>query len=889
MRWTARLSNLFRNIFDRQRVERDLDAELRAFLEMAVEERRSAGMSEPDARRAALLELQGLEQVKEQVRDARTGALVEQIRQDLSYAGRMFVKTPGFTAAAVVTLALGIGATTAIFSIVDTVVYRPLPYKDPGRLVKIAGNTTGVLQDDVSFADFADVRDLNRVFEGVAADDGIQFSVKDEGRERTVAGAMVTAGWLPTLGVQPIHGRAFLPEESMPGRNHVLILTAEYWRKRFNADPNVVGQALSANGAQYTIVGVLPPNVLRNEADVLTPLVPAEYPVERGHRDLDVFARLRPGVTLAQARAEVDAISRRLADAFPATNAGRRMAIAPLDKYYVDIGPRSQEGLLLVLGAVGLVLLIACVNVSSLMLARALTRGRECLIRSALGASRARLVRQLLVESLLLFVAGGAVGLVMARWSIDSLHAFAVANGYVPERLVVAIDGRVFAFSLSMTLIAGLLFGLAPALRASRVDLNQGLRDAGFTHGGRRQNRGRRALIVAQLALSLVLLTGFGLLTRSFVRVYAAAGDLAVDKVIETSAEGGRTFGPAVTFWRTVLAEAEAIPGIDLAAVSSRPPVHRVREVPFRLEAETAASSRSTASAGDVLVSAGYFRTLGIPLLQGRSFSDADNGSSTPVAIVSQSLARRFFPGASAVGRRIRVVEQDPMTCCSAAGPVSGMLREIVGVAADVRQGNLDEAPAMTIYRPYTQMVEHDMYLLLRARSPGDAARIAPDLRARFLAAGLGDDWEDAHLLRQVIAASESIRLRRFVVLLLGSFAALALALAAVGLYGVMAYSVAERRREIGIRMALGATRQRLLRQVLAEALRLAAAALVVGVLAAQLLTRLIATMLFGISRTDAVTYAGVWTLLAAVALVASYVPARRAAHVDPMIALRDS
>src|SRR5258708_58446 len=410
MRWRVRQSSLLRNIFSRPRVERDLDDELRAYLDLAVEERRRASMAADDARGGALMEMQGLEQVKEQVRNARSGAVIEQIRQDLSYAVRMSVKNRGFTAASVLTLALGIGATTAIFSLVDTVIYRPLPYKDPGRLVKIAGNNTGQLQDDVSYADFADVRAGNHVFDGVAADDGVELTLIDGGRSQSVMGAVVTTDWLPTLGVQPVVGRVFLPEEALPGRNRVLILTAEYWRRRFAADPSVVGQSLSVNGAQYTIVGLLPPNVLRYGADLLTPLVSAEYPVGRGHRDLDVFARLRAGVTLAQAQAEIEAISRRLAGDYPATNAGRHMALVPLDKSYVSIASRSRQGLLLMMGAVGLVLLIACVNVANLMLARALTRGRECLIRAALGASRRRLGRQLLIANLPLFLPRGGLG-----------------------------------------------------------------------------------------------------------------------------------------------------------------------------------------------------------------------------------------------------------------------------------------------------------------------------------------------------------------------------------------------------------------------------------------------------------------------------------------------
>jgi putative ABC transport system permease protein len=535
------------------------------------------------------------------------------------------------------------------------------------------------------------------------------------------------------------------------------------------------------------------------------------------------------------------------------------------------------------------VLLIACVNVANLMLARALARGRECLIRAALGASRARLIRQLLVENLLFFLAGGALGLLIARWSVESLHGLAVASGYVPQRLATGIDGRVFVFTIGVSLLSGVIFGLAPALRASRVDLSQGLRDSSATlQGGRSQTRVRRVLIVAELTLSLVLLTAFGLLARSFVRVQAVAGSLAADRIIETSAEGGREFGPAVSFWRAALVEAEGIPGIERAAVTSRPPVHGARSREFRIVGQSSADGRN-AMAGDILVSSRYFQTLGIPILEGRAFTDADSGSAPAVVIVSRSLARRFFPGTSAIGRRLEIVEEETSRCCAAPGPLTGVTRAIVGVVEDVRQANLDEAPALTIYRPYTQIVEHDMYLLLRARTPADAARLAPSLRARLLAAGVGTEWWDVRLLRDVIRQSESIRLRRFVLMLLGGFAGLAVMLAAVGLYGVMAYAVAERRREIGIRVALGATRPRVLRDVLGEAMRLTMTALVVGGVAAQLAARVIGTMLFGVGTFDILTYVAVWTFLAAVAVAASYLPARRAARLDPVDVLKAS
>jgi putative ABC transport system permease protein len=756
--------------------------------------------------------------------------ILEQLRHDLLYGARMLTKQRGFTTAAVLTVALGIGANTAIFTIVDTVVFRPLPYKDPARLVKIWGSGVQHPLADVSFADFVDIRDQNHVFEAVAADDGEGVTVEYGGARESVNAAFVTEDWLSTLGVQPLLGRAFVAEEARPGRNRVVMLSHRYWQRRFGSDPNAVGQSLVVDAQPVIVVGVLPPNVLRYSADLLRPLVPAEYPVERGHRDLDVFARLRPGVTLARAQVEIETIARRLAREYPATNQGRGFQVVALDKYYASIDTKAREGLVLMLGAVGLVLLIACVNVSNLLLARAIGRARECAIRVALGASRARLVRQLLTEYVLLFLAGGVLGILLARWSLRALLVLAVGSGYVPERMAVSLDARVFAFSLMASLVTGVVFGLFPALRATGVDLTAGLKDSGSTsHTGSRQGRTRRVLIVSELVLSLVLLVGFGLLIRSFVRVLANAGSLAADTLLETSADGGRSFVAAVAFWRAALEQAQAVPGIEAVAVTSRPPVHGARQQAFVVAGQSDLQSGEPPRAGDILVSSEYFRTVGIPPLRGRVFTDNDTGSSLPVVVISQRLARRYFPGRDPIGRRLSLREQSPMMCCSAAGPVENVWREVVGVVGDIRQANLDEEPAATIYRPYSQIIEHDMYLLARVRSAAEVPRAASELRSRLQLLNPGTEWVDVRVMRELIDQSESIRLRRFVLILLGTFAGLALLLAGVGLYGVMAYFVAERRREIAIRVALGAARSDVFRQVMGEAMRLALASLLLG------------------------------------------------------------
>jgi putative ABC transport system permease protein len=515
-------------------------------------------------------------------------------------------------------------------------------------------------------------------------------------------------------------------------------------------------------------------------------------------------------------------------------------------------------------------------------------RYRECLVRTALGASRARLLSQLLVENVLLFVLGGALGILLASWSVGSTVALAVAEGYVPARMTVSIDVRVLLFALSMSLGTGLIFGLAPAVRSARVDLNQGLRDASHgAGGGPGRGRSRRVLIVAELTLSLVLLIGFGLLIRSFLGLQSIGPGFDSTRLLEIASDGGRSFPEAVAYWQTALDRAGVMSGVESVAVTSRPPLRGARSQRFAVEGLNVAAADEP-RAGDILVSAGYFKTLGIPVIAGRPFNERDSHGSTPVVVISQTLAARFFPDQNPLGRRLRLGERLPMTCCSSGAPVENVWREVVGVVGDIRQANLDEQPAATIYRPFTQIVEHDMFLMLKVRSDADLTRLAVSLPAALGAGSPGGQWSEGRPTAQVINASESVRLRRFVLILLGAFAGLALALAAVGLYGVMSYFVAERRREIAVRMALGATRSAVLAHVLSEAGRLVVAGLVLGGIAAHLLTRFISSLLFGVNANDAPTYIGVFGILGLVALLASYLPASRAAAIDPILALKE-
>ena len=814
---------------------------------------------------------------------------MEQFRRDLSYGVRIAARNRSFTAAAVLTLALGIGAATAIFSIADAIVFRPLPYADVDRLVKIWGSSAAEPVDNMSLADFNDLTERSAIFEQVAADDGSDARVQYDGSSHFVDVAFVTAQWLPTLGVRPLLGRGFLPEEFQPGREDVLILTNAYWRSRFAADATIVGRAIDIDRKKATIVGVLPPNVLRYSAGVLKPLVLSAYPSRRDYRNLDVFARLRSGVTLAAAQAELDLLGRRLEAASPSGEINRSYRIVPLDKYYASLSPSAGHRLMLMLGAVGLVLLIACVNVANLLLARAATRTRECVIRTALGASRARLARQLVIENMLLFLAGGAFGCYFAWWALDWAVALAVAGSYVPAQMMVSLDGRALTFSVLVSAMTGLVFGLAPAWQASHVDVTAGLKDSSQTvHGSPRGRRTGRALIVAELALSVVLLVGCGLVVRSLVTLYANADGFVPDRLLETASDAGREFGPAIRKWQTALDRARSIPGVEWAAVSSRPPVHGGRRQTFSVSGQAVFAPGQEPRAGDILISADYFHTMGIPIVKGRAFNEQDAAQSPPVVIVSETFVRQMFPNEDPIGRRIRIDERSTMTCCATAGPVENVWREIVGVVGDIRQANLDEAPAATIYRPYTQIVEHDMFLMVRTRTDRDMARVAASLPGELRKADPTMNWSDVQPMHQVIAQSGAIRERRFVMSLFGAFAVLALILAAVGLYGVMAYFVAERRREIAVRIALGATRPIVLKQVLGEALRLLTIGLVAGALITQAVTRLISSLLFGVATTDAATHLAVFGLLGTVAMLASYLPARHAATLDPMRALRD-
>jgi predicted permease len=879
----TRLPKLLRNLLFRHRVERDLDDELRAYLEMAAEEKQRAGLSEDDARRVAVREAGGLDQVKENVRDVWAGATLDTVRQDVVYGARLLAKNRGFTVVAVATLALGIGVNTAVFSLVDAVVFRPLPYREPDRLVKICTRTAKSCADDVSLPELEQIRAQQTVFESVAADDYADFAVVDStGAPQPMDAARVTASWLATLGTPPILGRTFEEGEAEAGRDAVAILTHEAWQRRFRGARDIVGRSLATKTGPVTVIGVLAPNVLRYEADVLRPLVESQYPAEWAHRDLDVFARLKPGVTLAQARAEIDVIGARIDALRGGTPRGLRLE--PLGKYYAFLStePRkADQTLLLLLGAVGLVSFIACANVAGLLLTRAVARHRECVIRSALGASRGRLLRQLVLESLLLFLLGGAAGLVVALASARGIAALAQAGGYLPGNMEVPLDGRMLAFALLLSLAAGLVFGIVPAFRASRVQLSEALHDASArAGGGRRRRRAGRFLVATELATALVLLVGFGLLLRTLHLLYVVPPGFDLSRMAVTVTEAsGADLETRLAFWRDARERARILADVEAVAVTSRPPLHGARSVGVARDGHPLPVEGQAPLADDVFVDPGYFKTMKIAVTQGRPFREEDDRSAPHVAIVSESLARREWGRQDPIGQRL-VVERSPRSCC--VGEVGGGTWEVVGVVADVRQGSLAEPLAATLYRPYSQIIEHDMFLVTRARSSEGLARLAAALPAH-----LGGHWTRLDDMRRIARESAALRLRRFAFILLGLFAVVAIVLAGVGVYAIMAHAVADRTREIGIRIALGATRPALVREVLVDAGGVAAVGVGLGSAAALAASRLLSSLLFGVTGQDVPTYIGVSAVLAAVTLLAAYVPARRATRVDPILALR--
>ena len=802
--------------------------------------------------------------------------------QDLRYGARVLLKQPGFTLIAVIILAFGIGANSAIFSVVNAVLLRPLPYDNPERLLKVNRKftQTAKLGEITSPLNFLDLRSRNHSFEYLGAYlSSVPFNLGGNAEPEPVTGAMISDTLLPVLGVQPMRGRNFLPEEDQKGGNKVVILSYGLWLRRFGADPNVLGQAITLGSQPYTIVGVMPQRFEFPTRDTAV-WIPFGFVYEDGGRGnffVEVVGRLKPGVTFEQAQSDMASIGASLAREYPDDNADTSVALVRLQEQMTD---KVRPTLLLLLGAVGCVLLIACANIANLLLVRASTRQKEISIRSALGASGFRIVRQLLSESLLLSLAGGSLGVLVGYWGVQILIAISPED--LPRLSEIGIDGRVLGFTFMVSILTGLLFGLVPALQASRPNLNEALKEGG------RSSRGggswlRSGLVVAEVAMSVVLLISAGLLMHSFWRVltvnpgFTAQRILTFDIALPLVKYDRKKTGQ---FFQQALDRISALPGAQaVGATTILPFSNNNNSRYFTIEGRVGNSPQDFTIANHRLVSQHYFETLGVPLIKGRPLNAADFGSnSMPVVVINQAFARRFFPNQDALGQRFKMGETTDT-------PFPWMT--IIGIVGDVKHTSLETEAKPEMYRPFLQISNfengREMTFAVRTTQPPEA--LIPAIRREIQTLDHEQPIANASTMEGLL--SKSVARRQFSLLLFGFFALTALVLSGVGIYGVLSYTVTQGTREIGIRMALGARQSDVLKLVVGRGLMLAIAGLGLGVTGALVLTRLMKSLLFGVTPTDTTTFVIVSLGVTVVSLLACYLPARRATKVDPLVALR--
>jgi putative ABC transport system permease protein len=803
--------------------------------------------------------------------------------QDLRYGFHLLWKSPGFTLVALLALALGIGANTFIFSVVNALLLRPLPFPDSDRITSILAKSpdTGALFSSYSLPNFEDIRDRNQVFEHVAALYMSTEFLRSGDEPERLRGAYVSAELFPLLGVKPLIGRTFSREEERSGDGNFIVLSYNLWQRRFNGNPKIIDQNVVIGSRPTNVLGVMPEGfkfpVGARQVDFWMPLISSIPPTARTARGavyLGLFARLKPNVTLIQAQADMNLIASQLATQYPESNTG--LNIVPVSTHERLVG-QIRPALLVLLGAVALVLLIACANVANLMLARASVRQKEIAIRTAIGATRWRVVRQLLTESLLLSILGGAAGVLLAFWAIELLISSNPAN--LPRVAEIALDKQVLLFTLGLTTVTGLFFGLAPALQASRTDLNESLKDGmRESSGGIKRNRTRSALVISEIALSLILLVGATLLFQSLRRVLAISPGFESDNVLaaDVSVSSSKYPEPAqrAAFYREALERIASLPGVESAGIVYPLPLGGSFEsYTFDIAGQPPFPPGQQPSANRRVISPDYFRTMKTPLRKGRTFGPQDQATAPAVMIVNDTFARRFFPGEEVIGKRIIPGEgRQPVT------------REIVGVVGDIRHEGLDVEPSPEYYVPYEQTSVDDLTVVARTTG-GNPTSIATPLRA--VIRGMDKDQPVYNIRPMTQLLSESVAQRRFNMVLLSGFAILAMVLAGIGIYGVMSYSVAQRTREIGVRIALGAQSRDVLKMVLSHALVLTAIGLALGLLGAFALTRFLVTLLYEVRPTDLTTFAIVSLVLAAVAITACLIPARRATKVDPLVALR--
>jgi len=820
-------------------------------------------------------------------RGVKVGTLI----QDVRYAIRMLGKNPGFALIAILTLGLGIGANTAIFSVVNGVLLRPLPYPEPSQLVALSEKTMNFESSSISYPNFLDWQRSNSAFASMAAYRNDDFSITGSGEAERVRVGMVSAGFFEILGVHPVRGRVFKPEEDRLGTTPVALISAGLWQRKFGSAPDIIGKSITMNGDGYTVIGILPAGFhlestnFERIKDVYIPIGQNKDPLFHDrtvHPGMRAIGRLKPGVTLAAAQADMDRIATNLATAYPDADKGAGIGIMPLKK---DIVGDVQPYLLILLGAVGFVLLIACVNVANLQLSRSTTRAREFAIRAALGASQSRVIRQLLTESILLALAGGALGLSLATWGIQAALRALPEN--LPRAQEVGLDGRVLMFTLAASTLAGVMFGLVPALKTSRPNLQSTLKESGRGGSGAR-HRAQGVFVVIEMAMALVLLTGAGLMVRSLVGLWSVYPGFNPRGVLTFAVSLSPSLGVNPATSRSALREMgeklKSIPGVEaVSSTGGALPMNGDNELPFWLDGQPKPANASEMNESlFYMVEPGYLSVMEIPLLRGRNFTPEDNEHSHQVMVVDESFARQYFPKQDPIGKRIHIgiVDMDP---------------EIVGIVGHVKHWGLDRdgdakhpilAQAYLYFmqipdRFWTGPPQTEMIL----RTKGSPVGLAPTIRKAIGKLNSENVIYEIKPLEEIVA--DSLANRRFSMVLLSVFAALALLLSSIGIYGVISYVVAQRTHEIGIRIALGAQRHDVLRLMLGEGMKMALVGVAIGVAVALGLTRLMVELLFGVSATDPTTFIAVAAVLTGVALAACYIPARRAMRVDPIVALR--
>jgi putative ABC transport system permease protein len=881
----TKLLRIAHMIFRRDQTEREMDAELRFHLDMETRKNRERGLDEKTARQLALRNFGGVELTKEQCRDARGGRFVETTLQDLRYGARVLKRNPGFTIVALLTLTLGIGANTAIFSVIYGVLMRPLPYAEGNRLVILHQQAPLARIDDMGFSvkEINDYRDQSQTLDGVVEHHSMSFLLLDGEEAQRVATAVVSANFFDVLGVTALYGRTFLPSDDVKGAEAVLVLSNNYWRQQYKSDPNIVGRVFRMNDKPHTVIGVLPPiPEYPSESDVYMPTVACptrssdRFIANRTFRMMNVFGKLKPGATVEQTQADLSVIASNLQKAYPEAypeNRGYAATVVPLHE---ELTKQAKPTFLILLGTAGLVLLIACANVANLTLARLMQREREMAIRAAMGAGRGRLIRQMLTESTMLSLMGGALGLAVAAWGLQLLVNFAAR--FTPRAHEISIDGYVLLFTLLVSLGTGLIFGLMPALGSDK-NLSGALKENSRTTAGVARHRARSLLVVAQVALSFMLLMGAGLMMRSLLKLQSVNPGFNPENVLtlRVSPNGYRynTSEKYRDFMLRVLDRARSQPGVLSAALGSTYPMNAIgirfgpNNQPFKIENRPQDSGAPPLTADIRSVTPAYFDTIKMPLVKGRVFTDNDDDKAPQVAVINQSLAKHYWGDEDPIDRRIMLDGSENWV-------------KVVGIVGDVRQYGLDRAPTDELYLAHAQNPGASRLLIRTATAPLAMAQL---MRQTVYDIDSETAVDNVQTLEHV--RDESLASPRLTTLLLGLFAALAMVITAAGIAGVMALTVTQRTHEIGVRMALGASSANVMTMVVRQGMTLVVVGLAVGAAGAWGLARMMSSLLFAVTPSDPLTFGAVAFVLIATAAVSCLVPARRVTRIDPMLALR--